>query len=294
MKLRCPYCKKFYERPASRCPHCNRLAVLPTRLRKTTFRQRENMRARIERKADHQRRRQPGVGAIHPGRDPRIIILAMFVLVVCGALLFHRSSNIDENRIPIDQHLQMVLIELEAMRVAAERFHLDVGRYPTPEEGPFSLVQRPEGLTNWGGHYVTVVTPDPWKIPYHFSPASNELFTITSSGPDKTLGTPDDIPSDPLHEIVERQLLRYAYTIERFRSDTGRYPKKMEGLRALVRDPQVPDWGGPYMKYRPRDPWKRDYYYMPHGNTYDLRSMGPDQRPHTEDDILPPAPDPTS
>ncbi len=242
------------------------------------------MRDQIQRQAERQRKRS-ALGDIRPGRDPRIIFLAMFVLAICGALLFSRSSDAGKRQLPIDKRLQIVDSELEVMRVAAERFNMDVGRYPTPEEGVIGLVQRPEGLTNWGGHYVTIVTPDPWKTPYRCDTTPNDLFRISSAGPDKRFDTPDDIHADSLDTIVARQLRRYHTALAGFKRDTGRYPTKMEGLRALLQAPKVEGWRGPYMRYLPRDPWNRDYYFISQGTSYTLHSVGPDQTPLTDDDI---------
>ena len=36
--------------------------------------------------------------------------------------------------------------------------------------------------------------------------------------------------------------------LEKFRKDVGRYPTQAEGLEALVKDPGVAGWRGPYWK----------------------------------------------
>jgi general secretion pathway protein G len=78
-----------------------------------------------------------------------------------------------------------------------------------------------------------------------------------------------------------------------FEQDVGRYPTAEEGLNALVTNPNVPNWRGPYLKtgLKP-DPWGNPYVYEVQSNTdgaptYRLRSNGPDGRPGSEDDIEP-------
>jgi general secretion pathway protein G len=68
--------------------------------------------------------------------------------------------------------------------------------------------------------------------------------------------------------------------LDSFRMDTGRYPNTTEGLNALIQDPGVENWDGPYLKKNviPNDPWGKPYQYQfpgSHGE-YDLLSFGRD------------------
>ena len=68
---------------------------------------------------------------------------------------------------------------------------------------------------------------------------------------------------------------------ENFMIDAGRYPTQHEGLGALVANPGIGKWEGPYLKSKgvPVDPWGHPYQYrMPgtDGRDYDLYSLGPD------------------
>ena len=79
--------------------------------------------------------------------------------------------------------------------------------------------------------------------------------------------------------------------LDLFEQDVGRYPTTSEGLEALVSDPGVPNWKGPYLKsgLKP-DPWGQPYSYsMDERNAtiYRLVSAGPDGQLETDDDILP-------
>jgi len=63
--------------------------------------------------------------------------------------------------------------------------------------------------------------------------------------------------------------------------DAGRYPTQQEGLGALVANPGIGKWEGPYLKSKgvPVDPWGHPYQYrMPgtDGRDYDLYSLVPD------------------
>ena len=80
--------------------------------------------------------------------------------------------------------------------------------------------------------------------------------------------------------------------LEMFRFDVGRYPTTEEGLSALVRNPGILQWRGPYgsAKEIPADPWGHPYAYRcpgKHGG-YDLLSYGRDRKKgdNAEDQII--------
>ena len=78
--------------------------------------------------------------------------------------------------------------------------------------------------------------------------------------------------------------------MESFHVDVGRYPTAAEGLAALLRNPGIANWRGPYIIAHtvPKDEWGRDFLYNPNGKRglyYDLYSAGPDGQEGTEDDI---------
>jgi general secretion pathway protein G len=69
--------------------------------------------------------------------------------------------------------------------------------------------------------------------------------------------------------------------LDRYHLDNGYYPTTDQGLRALVTLPTtgivplVYDSGG-YIERLPRDPWGKPYFYQSDGNSYVLKSLGPD------------------
>jgi general secretion pathway protein G len=74
--------------------------------------------------------------------------------------------------------------------------------------------------------------------------------------------------------------------LDQYRLDAGRYPDTSQGLDALMRNPGVTNWNGPYLRKEvPRDPWQNAYKYRccpgQHGD-YDLWSDGADGAPGGE------------
>jgi len=75
-------------------------------------------------------------------------------------------------------------------------------------------------------------------------------------------------------------------TLDQYRLDVGGYSNSGQGLDALQRNPNVPNWNGPYLKKAvPKDPWGNAYKYRccPGQNgEYDLWSEGSDGAPGGE------------
>jgi general secretion pathway protein G len=75
--------------------------------------------------------------------------------------------------------------------------------------------------------------------------------------------------------------------LDQYRLDVGSYPPSSLGLEALVRNPNLSNWNGPYLKKNaiPLDPWGRPYQYRccpgEHGE-YDLWTEGADGKPGGE------------
>jgi len=75
--------------------------------------------------------------------------------------------------------------------------------------------------------------------------------------------------------------------LEMYKLDTARYPSTEQGLRVLTDKTSA---RGPYLANEiPKDPWGRDYLYRYPGtrdaNDCDLKSLGPDGKEGTPDDV---------
>ena len=80
--------------------------------------------------------------------------------------------------------------QIDSLEKALDQYRLDVGRYPTTEQGLNSLVTQPGGVTKWTGPYLKKdVPPDPWSRPYGYkSPGEHGEFDLFSYGRDGTPG----------------------------------------------------------------------------------------------------------
>ena len=87
----------------------------------------------------------------------------------------------------------------------------------------------------------------------------------------------------------ELKSLRIAFEI--YHRDSGNYPSAKEGLIALINNPGLETWKGPYVTFIRPDPWKHQYQYSVSNNVMRLFSLGADGIEGTSDDVT--APEPT-
>jgi len=86
-------------------------------------------------------------------------------------------------------------MQIERLGTVLDTFRLDVGRYPTTQEGLQVLVQRPMGVDRWDGPYLNKGVPkDPWDRPYLYrSPGeAGRPYDLYSLGADGAPGGTDN------------------------------------------------------------------------------------------------------
>lgn len=80
--------------------------------------------------------------------------------------------------------------QIEALGQALDQYRLDVGLYPTSEQGLPALRQAPPQLARWQGPYLKRDVPnDPWGRPYLYrQPGQHGDYDLISFGADGQLG----------------------------------------------------------------------------------------------------------
>lgn len=84
--------------------------------------------------------------------------------------------------------------QIDALEKALDTYRLDIGRYPSTEEGLVALVAKPAGTTQWNGPYLKKEAPlDPWGHPYQYkAPGAASDVEIRSFGKDGQPGGSGD------------------------------------------------------------------------------------------------------
>jgi general secretion pathway protein G len=76
--------------------------------------------------------------------------------------------------------------QIAALRNALDAYRLDVGSYPTTEQGLTALTAKPQNSARWNGPYLQRAVPaDPWGRPYQYkSPGEHGDYDLLSLGKD--------------------------------------------------------------------------------------------------------------
>ncbi|HEY1723154.1 MAG TPA: type II secretion system major pseudopilin GspG [Magnetospirillaceae bacterium] len=85
--------------------------------------------------------------------------------------------------------------EISNIETSLDLFKLDVGRYPTEQEGLAALVEKPDSISHWHGPYLRHdhVPDDPWGHAYVFHvPGKHERYDLFTRGPEGNQDEPDD------------------------------------------------------------------------------------------------------
>jgi general secretion pathway protein G len=86
-------------------------------------------------------------------------------------------------------------IELKNISAALDLFLVDVGRYPSQQEGLVALVENPRTVPSWRGPYLKArgLPLDPWGQPYQYRvPGRNGEYDLFTLGADNAVGGTGD------------------------------------------------------------------------------------------------------
>ena len=90
-------------------------------------------------------------------------------------------------------------IQIERLSSVLDLYRLEVGRYPSEDEGLDALMEKPSDAENWNGPYLKQADAlvDPWGRPYGYRmPGESgdfDVFTLGSDGQEGGEGEAKDI-----------------------------------------------------------------------------------------------------
>jgi general secretion pathway protein G len=126
----------------------------------------------------HKDRREAGFTLIE-------LMIVLFILGLLAALVAPRLMG----RVGMAKQ-KSAQAQIQLLATALDIFHLDVGRYPTDEEGLKALRENPGSLPSWGGPYLDKSVPkDPWGRDYQYKcPGEHGPYDLSSLGADGVAG----------------------------------------------------------------------------------------------------------
>jgi len=115
----------------------------------------------------------------------------LIVLVILGLLIGYVAPNYFKQE--DKSKVKAARAQIKALEEALDQYRLDVGRYPSTEQGLSALTAQPQGESRWQGPYLKKAVPaDPWGNPYQYrSPGEHGEVDLYSFGKDGQPGGTD-------------------------------------------------------------------------------------------------------
>ena len=104
-------------------------------------------------------------------------IIAMLAGMVGPAVMKHMGES----------KVKAAKVQIEDLAQTLDMYKLDVGSYPSSEQGLNALIENPGDVQRWNGPYLrkSKVPLDPWNNEYKYtSPGEHGKFDISSLGAD--------------------------------------------------------------------------------------------------------------
>jgi len=114
-----------------------------------------------------------------------LVILGLLASLVGPQVLRHVGTS----------KTKTAALQIQELGAALDLYRLEVGRYPSTQEGLEALVSKPSGANNWNGPYLSksVVRKDPWGNDYLYrSPGEHGAYDLYTLGADGREGGEDE------------------------------------------------------------------------------------------------------
>lgn len=106
-----------------------------------------------------------------------LVILGLLASLVGPQVLRHVGSS----------KTKTAALQVQELGAALDLYRLEVGSYPSSQQGLDALLKAPSGTSNWNGPYLTksVIRKDPWGNDYLYRyPGEHGEYDLYSLGAD--------------------------------------------------------------------------------------------------------------
>ena len=122
---------------------------------------------------------------VHPIRSRGFTLLELLVVIVIIGLLAGLVAPRYFDQVS-KSNAKIARAQIDSLEKALDQYRLDVGAYPTTEQGLAALNTKPQNLEKWAGPYLKkAVPPDPWGARYIYkAPGDHSEYDLSSYGSD--------------------------------------------------------------------------------------------------------------
>lgn len=118
-----------------------------------------------------------------------LLVVLLILGLIAASIAPQVMGRLDSSKV------RSAALQLETLGASVDLFRIDVGRYPTSDEGLTVLVTRPENADIWDGPYIRTTKNliDPWGAPVVYkAPDQSGTFQLISYGADNAAGGDGD------------------------------------------------------------------------------------------------------
>jgi len=111
-----------------------------------------------------------------------LLVVILIIAILASLIVPQVMGNQDKAKVAAAQS------DLRVLGDALDRYKLDVGKFPTSDEGLGALQSPPSDATGWHGPYLRKdIGNDPWMHPYEYA-NDGDSYTLLSYGADGAEG----------------------------------------------------------------------------------------------------------
>jgi general secretion pathway protein G len=133
--------------------------------------------------------RRPTRRAARPASPGFTLLEILVVLVILGLMASLVGPQVFKQL--SSSKTKAAALQIEELSSALDLYRLELGKYPTSEQGLDALISKPRGAENWNGPYLKkkVIRQDPWGNEFQYrSPGQYGEFDLWSLGADNREG----------------------------------------------------------------------------------------------------------
>jgi len=110
-----------------------------------------------------------------------VLVIITLLATLVGPKLFSKLSS---------SRVKVAAAQIELLSSGLDTYRLDVGNFPTTEQGLSALRKAPDGVKHWDGPYLSKNVPlDPWGKAYIYKrPGKENAYSLYSLGRDGISG----------------------------------------------------------------------------------------------------------